>query len=106
MSDGSTTEAKLVPGTWSLLRRFWAFARPHQRWIWFGMAMIPLVAGLTTLRPLLLKEAIDGPLSPPVQTRGPSKRPGSRQNAPAIQTSCGPSKATTSNRTAGQRPPP
>ncbi len=45
--------------SWSLLRRFWGFAHPHRRWIWFGLTMIPLVAGLSTLRPLLLKEAID-----------------------------------------------
>lgn len=65
MSDGSTTEAKTPASTWSLLRRFWTFATPHRRWIYFGMLMIPLVAGLTTIRPLLLKEAIDGPLQPP-----------------------------------------
>lgn len=45
--------------TLSLLRRFWAFAVPHKRWIGFGMAMIPLVAALSTLRPLLLKHAVD-----------------------------------------------
>jgi len=47
------------PSAWSLLLRFWPFARPHRRWFWLGLAMIPLVAGLSTLRPLLLKEAID-----------------------------------------------
>lgn len=63
MSDASSSSLR-KPGvapasTWSLLRRFWSFARPHRRWIWFGVAMIPLVAGLSTLRPLLLKAAID-----------------------------------------------
>lgn len=63
MSDASSSSLR-KPGvapasTWSLLRRFWGFARPHRRWIWFGVAMIPLVAGLSTLRPLLLKAAID-----------------------------------------------
>jgi ATP-binding cassette, subfamily B, multidrug efflux pump len=45
--------------TLALLRRFWTFARAHKRWLWIGLAMIPLVAGLSTLRPLLLKHAID-----------------------------------------------
>ena len=63
MNDASSSSLR-KPGvapasTWSLLRRFWSFARPHRRWIWFGVAMIPLVAGLSTLRPLLLKAAID-----------------------------------------------
>jgi ATP-binding cassette, subfamily B, multidrug efflux pump len=44
---------------WSLLRRFWEFARPHRRWVFLGLFMIPLVAGLTTLRPLLLRHAVD-----------------------------------------------
>jgi ATP-binding cassette, subfamily B, multidrug efflux pump len=44
---------------WALLRRFWGFARPHRRWVYFGVAMIPLVAALTTIRPLLLRHAVD-----------------------------------------------
>ncbi|MBC8073435.1 MAG: ABC transporter ATP-binding protein, partial [Deltaproteobacteria bacterium] len=43
----------------SLLRRFWGYVRPHKRWIYIGLAMIPLVAALSTLRPLLLKHAVD-----------------------------------------------
>ncbi|HWB81154.1 MAG TPA: ABC transporter ATP-binding protein [Nannocystaceae bacterium] len=43
----------------TLLRRFWSFTRPHKRWIFLGLAMIPLVAALSTLRPLLLKHAVD-----------------------------------------------
>lgn len=35
------------------------FARPHARWLSLGLAMIPLVAAMQTLRPLLLKHAID-----------------------------------------------
>jgi ATP-binding cassette subfamily B protein len=42
-----------------LLLRFWQFARRHKRWIALGMAMIPLVAAMSTLRPLLLKHVID-----------------------------------------------
>ena len=59
MSGPAREELPSAATTLSLLRRFWAFARPHKRWIVFGMAMIPLVAALSTLRPLLLKHAID-----------------------------------------------
>lgn len=59
MSDASSSRLVASASTWSLFARFWPFARPHRRWIYFGMAMIPLVAGLSTLRPLLLMEAID-----------------------------------------------
>jgi ATP-binding cassette subfamily B protein len=45
---------------WSLLRRFWRWARPYRRWIFAGMATIPVVAALSTWRPLLVKQAIDG----------------------------------------------
>jgi ATP-binding cassette subfamily B protein len=45
--------------SFALLRRFWGFARPHRQWLFLGMTMIPLVAGLTTIRPLLLKHAVD-----------------------------------------------
>lgn len=61
MSDESTTKGS-VPNavtTISLLRRFWQFARRHKRWLTIGLAMIPFVAAMTTLRPLLLKHAID-----------------------------------------------
>lgn len=43
----------------SLLRRFWSFARPYARWLWLGLAMIPIVAAVATLRPLLLKHVVD-----------------------------------------------
>jgi ATP-binding cassette subfamily B multidrug efflux pump len=57
MSDESTTTGQA--STTALLRRFWSFSRLHQRWIWVGLALIPLVAGLSTLRPLLVKHAVD-----------------------------------------------
>ncbi len=48
------------PGsTWAALRRFWPYVRPHRRWMWAGLAMIPLVAAVSALRPLLVKQAID-----------------------------------------------
>jgi ATP-binding cassette, subfamily B, multidrug efflux pump len=59
MSEPARDELPSAATTLSLLGRFWAYARPHKRWIVFGMAMIPLVAALSTLRPLLLKHAID-----------------------------------------------
>lgn len=45
--------------TLSLLRRFWTIARGHKRWWWAGLAVIPVVAAVTTVRPLLVKEAVD-----------------------------------------------
>jgi ATP-binding cassette subfamily B protein len=57
MSDESTTGGQA--STTALLRRFWTYAIPHKRWIWVGMALIPLVAGMSTLRPLLVKHAVD-----------------------------------------------
>ena len=46
-------------GTFALLRRFWSFAQPYRRLFVLGMAMIPFVAGLSTLRPLLVKQIVD-----------------------------------------------
>lgn len=57
MSAESTTAGQ--QSTTALLRRFWTFSRVHQRWIWAGLALIPIVAGLSTLRPLLVKHAVD-----------------------------------------------
>ncbi|HVH98283.1 MAG TPA: ABC transporter ATP-binding protein [Enhygromyxa sp.] len=48
-----------VASTLSLLRRFWGFARAHKRWFWAGLVVIPPVAAVTALRPLLVKEAVD-----------------------------------------------
>ena len=41
------------------LLRFWVFIAPHKRWLLIGLAMIPVVAAMAALRPLLLKEAVD-----------------------------------------------
>ena len=51
------TDAPL--GTFAALRRFWPYVRVHRRWLWLGLAMIPVVAAVSALRPLLIKEAID-----------------------------------------------
>ena len=45
--------------SWALIRRFWEVARRHKRWLFTGLAVIPLVAVMTTIRPLLVKEAVD-----------------------------------------------
>lgn len=45
--------------TFAPLKRFWPFVAPHKRWLVFGLCMIPIVAGMSTLRPLLVKEAVD-----------------------------------------------
>jgi ATP-binding cassette subfamily B protein len=58
VSDGE--EPAIPAGTaLALLRRFWEFVRAHRRWLLLGVAMIPLVAAVSTLRPLLLKHAVD-----------------------------------------------
>ena len=61
MSGGAPRSSKNpdAASTVALLRRFWSFARPHKRWIAYGMGTIPFVAAMTTLRPLLLKHAVD-----------------------------------------------
>jgi len=48
-----------VTSALALMRRFWEFARQHKRWLYSGLAVIPLVAIMTTVRPLLVKEAVD-----------------------------------------------
>ncbi|PCC70311.1 ATP-binding cassette, subfamily B [Nannocystis exedens] len=45
--------------TWAALRRFWPYARAHKRWLWLGLWMIPVVAAMSALRPLLVKQAVD-----------------------------------------------
>lgn len=57
MSEETTTSGSV--SSVALLRRFWSFGRPHKRWIGLGLTLIPLVAGLSTLRPLLVKHAVD-----------------------------------------------
>jgi ABC-type multidrug transport system fused ATPase/permease subunit len=57
MSDQSTSGGQV--SSIALLRRFWSFGRPHQRWVWVGLSLIPLVAGMAALRPLLVKHAVD-----------------------------------------------
>ncbi len=55
--EGPTTARQTSAA--SLLRRFWSFARPHKRWLIGGLSLIPVVAALSTLRPLLIKHAVD-----------------------------------------------
>ncbi|WP_434421836.1 ABC transporter ATP-binding protein [Nannocystis pusilla] len=45
--------------TWAALRRFWPYAQAHKRWLWLGLWMIPVVAAMSALRPLLVKAAVD-----------------------------------------------
>jgi ATP-binding cassette, subfamily B, multidrug efflux pump len=48
-----------VTSALGLMRRFWTYARAHKRWLFIGLAVIPLVAAMTTVRPLLVKQAVD-----------------------------------------------
>lgn len=50
-------------GTGPALRRFWPYVLPHKRWLWIGLVMIPVVAGVSALRPLLVKHAIDSDIA-------------------------------------------
>ncbi|MCX4246297.1 ABC transporter ATP-binding protein [Paraliomyxa miuraensis] len=60
MSDAPGDASKAQPvSSVALLRRFWSFARPHRRWLLGGLLLIPVVAGMSTLRPLLVKHAVD-----------------------------------------------
>jgi ATP-binding cassette subfamily B protein len=45
--------------TLALLWRTWQFARPHRRWFFLSLPLIPIVAGLSTIRPLLVKHGVD-----------------------------------------------
>lgn len=60
MSDETRADGPLTRSSaWALLRRFWGFVRPHRRGVWAGLLLIPVVAGMSTLRPLLVKHAVD-----------------------------------------------
>ena len=56
---GSGPKPAAQGSSWAALRRFWPYLRPHRRWMWIGLVMIPVVAGVSALRPLLVKQAID-----------------------------------------------
>lgn len=62
MSSPPEHDKKKTPSTAStmaLLGRFWRFALAHKRWLAIGLSMIPLVAAMSTMRPLLVKYAVD-----------------------------------------------
>ena len=60
MAESPKSDSKPgVGSTLALLKRFWPFARQHKRWLFVGLSAIPLVAAMTTIRPLLLKQAVD-----------------------------------------------
>lgn len=59
MTDAKPSAPAKPLGTWPALRRFWIYVRPHRRWLWLGLLMIPVVAAVSALRPLLVKQAID-----------------------------------------------
>jgi ATP-binding cassette, subfamily B, multidrug efflux pump len=55
----AAAKRKPASSSLALIRRFWEVARRHRRWLYAGLAVIPLVAVMTTIRPLLVKEAVD-----------------------------------------------
>lgn len=59
MADPERERTPDVVSSLSLLRRFWDIAREHKRWWTIGLSVIPVVAAVTAVRPLLVKEAVD-----------------------------------------------
>lgn len=53
----------------ALLRRFWAYAAPDARWLAIGLLAVPLMSLAGLAQPLLVKEAIDGPIADAVAGR-------------------------------------
>ena len=47
-----------------LLKRLWPFLKPHQRWIWFGLALQLLQSACRLLMPWLMRLALDEHLVP------------------------------------------
>jgi ATP-binding cassette subfamily B multidrug efflux pump len=46
-----------------LLRRLWFYIRPHQRWLWAGLACLLLMSGSRLMMPWLVKIALDDHLA-------------------------------------------
>ena len=46
----------------TLLSRAFSFVKPHQKLMWAGGLILPIVALTRLIRPYLLKQAIDGPI--------------------------------------------
>jgi ATP-binding cassette subfamily B multidrug efflux pump len=65
VSEAKPDAAAQTPtrGTGPALRRFWPYVRAHRRWLWIGLVMIPVVAAVSALRPLLVKHAIDSDIA-------------------------------------------
>jgi ATP-binding cassette subfamily B multidrug efflux pump len=60
MAEPNEQSSKLSAGSvWALIRRFWNFVSPHRAWMFGGLAVIPLIAVVTAVRPLFVKQAID-----------------------------------------------
>ena len=51
-----------------LVRRLWAYIRPHQRYIWQGLALLLVVSGMRLAQPLLVRVAINRYLVPVVES--------------------------------------
>jgi ATP-binding cassette subfamily B protein len=46
-----------------ILRRLWTYISPHRRLVWMSLALVPVIAGVEILQPLIVKYGIDHNLS-------------------------------------------
>ncbi len=46
-----------------ILRRLWTYISPHRRLVWMSLVLVPVIAGVEILQPLIVKYGIDHNLS-------------------------------------------
>lgn len=46
-----------------IMRRLWTYISPHRRLVWMSLALVPVIAGVEILQPLIVKYGIDHNLS-------------------------------------------
>lgn len=66
LDTGATAESRpIAPPAYDarLVRRLWAFIRPHQRLLWSSLGFLILSQACSLALPLLVMEALDGPLT-------------------------------------------
>ena len=55
----SKKNTKTAAYDWRLIKRLWRYISPHQRLIWFGLALLLIISGCRLALPFLIKVAID-----------------------------------------------